>query len=393
MSSALTTVREVLTRNIRQSGIFIAFVAIIILFAFLTGGTLLTTQNVNNIVVQNSYILILAIGMVIVIIGGHIDLSVGSVVAFTGAIAGVITVRMELHWILGVLAALVVGAIVGAWQGYWVAFVGIPAFIVTLAGMLIFRGATMVTLGNTQISPFPDAFRDLASGYLNGLLGGPGYDVFTLVLAALAVAAFAWMQWRTRAALIKYGQDVPSMAMFALRIVVTGLVVMWFAWQLANYAGLPIVLIILGVLVIAYNLVTRKSVFGRNVYAIGGNLQAALLSGVKVKWINFWIFVNMGTLAALAGVIFTARLNLANPKAGTMFELDAIAACFIGGAAVTGGVGTVLGAIVGGLIMGVMNNGMSLLGIGIDYQQAIKGLVLLFAVAFDVVNKRRAGTR
>ena len=210
---------------------------------------------------------------------------------------------------------------------------------------------------------------------------------------ALAVAAFAWMQWRTRAALIKYGQDVPSMAMFALRIVVTGLVVMWFAWQLANYAGLPIVLIILGVLVIAYNLVTRKSVFGRNVYAIGGNLQAALLSGVKVKWINFWIFVNMGTLAALAGVIFTARLNLANPKAGTMFELDAIAACFIGGAAVTGGVGTVLGAIVGGLIMGVMNNGMSLLGIGIDYQQAIKGLVLLFAVAFDVVNKRRAGTR
>ncbi len=393
MSSALTTVREVLTRNIRQSGIFIAFVAIIILFAFLTGGTLLTPQNVNNIVVQNSYILILAIGMVIVIIGGHIDLSVGSVVAFTGAIAGVITVRMELHWILGVLAALVVGAIVGAWQGYWVAFVGIPAFIVTLAGMLIFRGATMVTLGNTQISPFPDAFRDLASGYLNGLLGGPGYDVFTLVLAALAVAAFAWMQWRTRAALIKYGQDVPSMAMFALRIVVTGLVVMWFAWQLANYAGLPIVLIILGVLVIAYNLVTRKSVFGRNVYAIGGNLQAALLSGVKVKWINFWIFVNMGTLAALAGVIFTARLNLANPKAGTMFELDAIAACFIGGAAVTGGVGTVLGAIVGGLIMGVMNNGMSLLGIGIDYQQAIKGLVLLFAVAFDVVNKRRAGTR
>ena len=389
----MTTVREVLTRNIRQSGIFIAFVAIIILFAFLTGGTLLTPQNVNNIVVQNSYILILAIGMVIVIIGGHIDLSVGSVVAFTGAIAGVITVRMELHWILGVLAALVVGAIVGAWQGYWVAFVGIPAFIVTLAGMLIFRGATMVTLGNTQISPFPDAFRDLASGYLNGLLGGPGYDVFTLVLAALAVAAFAWMQWRTRAALIKYGQDVPSMAMFALRIVVTGLVVMWFAWQLANYAGLPIVLIILGVLVIAYNLVTRKSVFGRNVYAIGGNLQAALLSGVKVKWINFWIFVNMGTLAALAGVIFTARLNLANPKAGTMFELDAIAACFIGGAAVTGGVGTVLGAIVGGLIMGVMNNGMSLLGIGIDYQQAIKGLVLLFAVAFDVVNKRRAGTR
>jgi putative multiple sugar transport system permease protein len=389
----MTTVRDVLTKNIRQSGIFIAFVAIIILFAFLTGGTLLTPQNVSNIVVQNSYILILAIGMVIVIIGGHIDLSVGSVVAFTGAVAGVVTVRMELPWILGVLAALVVGAIVGAWQGYWVAFVGIPAFIVTLAGMLIFRGATMVTLGNTQISPFPDAFRDLASGYINGWLGGQGFDVFTVVLAALGVAAFAWTQLRTRMASQKYGQKVSSIYVFALKIAVTGLVVMWFAWQLANYAGLPIVLVILGALVIVYNLVTRKSTFGRNVYAIGGNLQAAMLSGVKVKWVNFFIFVNMGVLAALAGIVFTARLNLANPKAGTMFELDAIAACFIGGAAVTGGVGTVIGAIVGGLIMGVMNNGMSLLGIGIDYQQAIKGLVLLFAVAFDVVNKRRAGTR
>lgn len=389
----MTTVRNVLTRNIRQSGIFIAFVLIIILFAFLTGGTLLTPQNVSNIVVQNSYILILAIGMVMVIIGGHIDLSVGSVVAFTGAVAGVVTVRMDLPWLLGVLAALIVGAIVGAWQGYWVAFVGIPAFIVTLAGMLIFRGATMVTLGNRQISPFPNAFRDLASGYINGWFGGYGYDLFTVVVAALGVLAFAWTQWRTRAASLKYGQETGSIAAFAAKIIVTGLVVMWFAWQLANYAGLPIVLVILGVLLVVYNLVTRKSTFGRNVYAIGGNLQAAMLSGVKVRWINFFIFVNMGVLAALAGIIFTARLNLANPKAGTMFELDAIAACFIGGAAVTGGVGTVIGAIVGGLIMGVMNNGMSLLGIGIDYQQAIKGLVLLFAVAFDVVNKRRAGTR
>lgn len=389
--TALTSARASLGKNVRQSGIYIAFAAIIVLFAILTEGKLLTPQNVSNIVVQNSYILILAIGMVIVIIGGHIDLSVGSVVAFTGAIAGVIIVRQGMPWWVGVLAALLVGALVGVWQGYWVAYVGIPAFIVTLAGMLIFRGATMVVLGNTQISPFPDAFRNLASGYSNGLLGGQGYDLFTLVVGALGVVAFAWSQWRARAARQRYGQEVGSIGGFILKIVLTGAVVMWFAWQLAHYNGLPIVLIILGVLVIVYTAITKRSVFGRDVYAIGGNLNAAMLSGVKVKRVNLWIFINMGTLAALAGVIFTARLNLANPKAGNMFELDAIAASFIGGAAVTGGVGTVIGAIVGGLIMGVLNNGMSLLGIGIDYQQAIKGLVLLAAVAFDVVSKRRAG--
>jgi len=389
--AALDTVKTALTKNLRQSGIYIAFVLIVLLFAVLTDGTLLTPQNITNIVVQNSYILILAIGMVIVIIAGHIDLSVGSVVAFTGAVAGVLIVRMDLPWYLGVVGALLVGALVGAWQGYWVAFVGIPAFIVTLAGMLIFRGATMVTLGNTQISPFPDTFRNIASGFLNGVLGGNGYDLFTLILAALGVAAFAFSQFRERRARQQYQQDVSGMPAFVAKIVAVAVVAMAFAWQLAHYKGLPIVLLVLGVLLVVYTAVTKRSVFGRHVYAIGGNLNAATLSGIKVKWVNFWIFVNMGVLSAVAGIVFTARLNLANPKAGTMFELDAIAACFIGGAAVTGGVGTVVGAIVGGLIMGVMNNGMSLLGIGIDYQQAIKGLVLLGAVAFDVYNKRRAG--
>ncbi|RYV50068.1 multiple monosaccharide ABC transporter permease [Pengzhenrongella frigida] len=389
--AALDSVKTALTKNIRQSGIYIAFVLIIALFAVLTDGTLLTAQNITNIVVQNSYILILAIGMVIVIIAGHIDLSVGSVVAFTGAVAGVLIVRMDLPWWIGVIGALVVGALVGAWQGYWVAFVGIPAFIVTLAGMLIFRGATMVTLGNTQISPFPDTFRNIASGFLNGVLGGDGYDLFTLVVAAAGVAAFAFSQFRERRARQRYQQDVAGMPAFIAKIAAVALVAMAFAWQLAHYKGLPVVLLVLGVLVVVYSAVTKRSVFGRHVYAIGGNLNAATLSGIKVKWVNFWIFVNMGVMAAVAGIVFTARLNLANPKAGQNFELDAIAACFIGGAAVTGGVGTVVGAIVGGLIMGVMNNGMSLLGIGIDYQQAIKGLVLLGAVAFDVYNKRRAG--
>jgi putative multiple sugar transport system permease protein len=388
---ALESVKSLFTKNLRQSGIYLAFVAIIILFYFLTDGILLTPQNVTNIVVQNSYILILAIGMVIVIIAGHIDLSVGSVVAFTGAVAGVLTVRQGLPWWVGVIGALVIGALVGAWQGYWVAFVGIPAFIVTLAGMLIFRGATMVTLGNTQISPFPDTFRNIASGYINGWLGGSGVDVFTLVLGAVGVAGFAISQWRSRRARIAYQQVVDSIPMFVGRIVLMAVVAMAFAWELAKYKGLPIVLIILAVLILVYSAIAKRSVFGRHVYSIGGNLNAAMLSGIKVKWVNFWIFVNMGVLSGLAGIVFTARLNLANPKAGTGFELDAIAACFIGGAAVTGGVGTVIGTIIGGLIIGVMNNGMSIMGVGIDYQQAIKGLVLLLAVAFDVFNKRRAG--
>jgi putative multiple sugar transport system permease protein len=388
---ALESVKSLFTKNLRQSGIYLAFVAIIILFSFLTDGILLTPQNVTNIVVQNSYILILAIGMVIVIIAGHIDLSVGSVVAFTGAVAGVLTVRQGLPWWVGVIGALVIGALVGAWQGYWVAWVGIPAFIVTLAGMLIFRGATMVTLGNTQISPFPDAFRNIASGYVNGWLGGSGVDVFTLVLGAVGVAGFAVSQWRSRRARVAYQQVVDSIPMFVGRIVLMAVVAMAFAWELAKYKGLPIVLVILAVLILVYSAIARRSVFGRHVYSIGGNLNAAMLSGIKVKWVNFWIFVNMGVLSGLAGVVFTARLNLANPKAGSGFELDAIAACFIGGAAVTGGVGTVIGTIIGGLIIGVMNNGMSIMGVGIDYQQAIKGLVLLLAVAFDVFNKRRAG--
>jgi len=304
-----------------------------------------------------------------------------------------VTVRMGLPWWMGVLAALLVGVLVGVWQGFWVAFVGIPAFIVTLAGMLIFRGAAMITLGNTQISPFPAEFRSIASGYMNGYLGGNGYDVFTLVIGAIAVALFAIMQWRSRMGRIAYKQAVEAMPLFILKIVIVGAVVMAFAQRLAFYKGLPIVLVILGLLVVIYVMIMRRTVFGRHVYAIGGNLHAATLSGIKVKWVNFWIFINMGVLSALAGVVFTARLNLANPKAGTMFELDAIAAAFIGGAAVTGGIGTVVGAIVGGLIMGVMNNGMSLMGVGIDYQQAIKGLVLLLAVAFDVWNKRRAGAK
>src|SRR3954454_998774 len=391
LRTGTSNLRELVTRNMRQSGIYVAFVVIIALFAILTDGTSLSPGNVTNIVLQYSYILILAIGMVIVIIAGHIDLSVGSVVALTGATSAVLVIRHGMPWWVGVLAALAVGLAIGAWQGYWVAYVGIPAFIVTLAGMLLFRGLTLQVLDNISLSPFPSEYGRIASGFLNGLLGGNGYDAFTLLIGAIAVAGYAFSSFRTRVARVKYQQPVESFPLFVAKIVVIGAVVMWFAWQLAHARGLPIVLIILAVLIITYGVITKRTVFGRQVYAIGGNLAAATLSGVKVRAVNFWIFVNMGVLAAVAGIVFSARSNGAQPAAGNGFELDAIAACFIGGAAVTGGVGTVAGAVVGGLLVAVMSNGMQLMGVDQSIQSVVKGLVLLLAVAFDVYNKRRAG--
>jgi putative multiple sugar transport system permease protein len=389
MASVLN-LRELVTGNLRQSGIYIAFVAIIAFFALLTSGLLLSPGNISNIVLQYSYILILAIGMVIVIIGGHIDLSVGSVVALTGAVSAVLVIQQGFPWWVGVLGALVTGLLVGVWQGFWVAYVGIPAFIVTLAGMLIFRGLTLQVLGNISLSPFPAEYQRIASGFLNGLLGGQGFDVFTVVVAAIAVVGYAVNAYRDRLRRIEYDQPVPAMPIFAAQIVLVGAVVMAFAYQLSRSRGLPIVLILLAVLILAYGAVMRKTVFGRHVYAIGGNLSAAKLSGVKVRKVNFWIFVNMGLLSAVAGVVYSSRSNGAQPAAGNMFELDAIAAAFIGGAAVTGGVGTVIGAIVGGLIMGTMSNGMQLMGVNQSLQAVVRGLVLLLAVAFDVYNKRQA---
>ncbi|MFF0155523.1 multiple monosaccharide ABC transporter permease [Micromonospora sp. NPDC005203] len=392
LHSGTNDLRALVLNNLRQSGIYVALVVIVAFFAILTDGVLLSPGNITNIVLQYSYILVLAIGMVILIIGGHIDLSVGSVVALTGAVSAVLVIQQGYPWWVGVVAAIAVGVAVGAWHGFWVAYAGIPAFIVTLAGMLLFRGLTLRVLDNISLSPFPAEYQKVAAGFLNGLLGGQGFDAFTLLIGAVAVAGYAVSGFRTRVARIRYQQPVESFPLFVARVVLVGAVIMYFAWQLAHARGLPIVLIILAVLVLVYGLLTRRTVFGRQVYAIGGNLSAAALSGVKVRTVNFWMFVNMGFLAAVAGVIYSSRSNGAQPAAGNMFELDAIAAAFIGGAAVTGGVGTVVGAMVGGLIMAVMSNGMQLMGIDQSTQSVVKGLVLLVAVAFDVYNKRRAGT-
>ncbi|GAB3268594.1 multiple monosaccharide ABC transporter permease [Arthrobacter pigmenti] len=392
----VTTIKDsagFLMSRLRQIGIFVALLVIVGFFQVLTAGALLQPENVSNIIVQNSYILLLAIGMVMVIIAGHIDLSVGSVAAFVGAMSGVMIQSWDFPWWLALLASLLVGALVGAWQGFWIAYVGIPAFIVTLAGMLIFRGLTQITLGNQRITGFPEPYRALGGGFLFPGLFPPETNIFdwtTIGLGLLAAAALAMQQFKTRTSRRRMGLDQEPSAWFAVKLAFGVVMILGMTYLLgSSRGGTPIVLVVLAVLIVAYSLVMTRSVFGRHVYARGGNLHAAELSGVKVKKVDFFLFVNMGVLAALAGLVFTGRLNSAGPGAGNLFELDAIAAAFIGGAAVTGGIGTVVGAITGGLIMGVLNNGMSLMGVGTDYQQFIKGMVLLLAVAFDVFNKRR----
>ncbi len=381
--------------DLKQSGIYIALALLVLGFTIATGGDLLAPQNLSNIIVQYSYILVLAIGMVLIIIAGHIDLSVGSVVAATGAIAAVLMVNWDLPWPVAVIATLAVGAAIGAWQGYWVAYFGIPAFIVTLAGMLLFRAVTYMILGNKGIGPFPDEIRTLANGFIPGFLGNIGLgalggaDLFSIIVGIVVVIALVFVQWRARTGRISYNQVVDPMWLFILKVAGPAVLVMFLVVQLARFRNLPWVLVLLAVLVVGYTFVTNRAVFGRQIYAVGGNLQAATLSGVKVKSVVFWLFVNMGVLAAVAGIIFAGRLNLAGPTAGNSFELDAIAAAFIGGAAVQGGVGKVVGAITGGLIMGVINNGMGLLGRAPEEVMLFKGFVLLLAVAFDVWSKRR----
>ncbi len=378
-------------RNLRQYGIMAALIAIVVLFQILTGGLLLKPNNVASLVQQNAYVMILAIGMVMVIVAGHIDLSVGSVVAFVGGVTAIMMNSWDVPWLLAVLATLVLGAIIGAWQGFWVAYVGIPAFIVTLAGMLIFRGLAIVLVGTT-VAGLPRGFNAISNGSIPNALGYvANLDVVTLLIGAVAVAGLLLTQVRARRSIRKHGLELEPAFAFVSRLVLFSALIALITYLLARSAGgTPIVLIIVGVLIVGYTFLMNRTVFGRHIYAIGGNLQSAMLSGVNTRKVNFTIFVNMGVLAALAGVVTTSRAGAAVAAAGNSFELDAIAAAFIGGTAVTGGIGKVSGAIIGALIMGVLNMGLSIMNVDPAWQQAIKGLVLLLAVAFDLLNKRRS---
>ncbi len=390
--------------NLREYGMLFALIAIVVFFVAILRVVpnnpvdFLSPTNITNLFLQNSHVIIMALGMLLVIVAGHIDLSVGSVAAFTGAVAAVLTVNMDWSVYAAVPTVLAVGGLIGAAQGYWVAYWRIPSFIVTLAGMLVFRGLTLWMLGGQNIGPFEREFQALSTGYVPDVVGAVVPDLAgwerqpnltAIVVAAVAAVAIIVLGLRARSRNMAHGMEVEPTGIFWARNGIIAAAILFVGWKLAGFRGLPNVAISMAVLTILYVFVTESTTLGRRIYAIGGNLKAARLSGINADRLTFLTFVNMGVLAALAGMIVTARLNSATPKAGTGFELDVIAAVFIGGASMSGGSGRIVGAVIGAFIMGVMNNGMSMLGIGVDYQQVIKGLVLLAAVIFDVYNKSK----
>ena len=378
-----------LKSNLREYGLLISLVAIMVFFQIETNGTLFQPLNLTNLILQNSYIVVMALGMLLVIVAGHIDLSVGSVSGFIGACAAVLMVNHHVNFVLAALICLVLGGVIGAAQGYWVAFYKIPSFIVTLAGMLVFKGLALAVLEGSSVGPFPGEFQLLSTGFIPDPLGGETLRVTSLVAGLLMAVVLLVTKVRGRAERVRHGMETEPALFFMVKNLVFAAMISAFSYLLASYKGLPNVLIVMLLLMLFYDFVTSRTVVGRRIYALGGNEKAARLSGIKTERLTFYTFVNMGVLSALAGLIFAARLNTATPKAGLGFELDVIAACFIGGASASGGVGKVLGAVIGAFIMGVMNNGMSIMGIGIDYQQVIKGLVLLAAVCVDVYNKKK----
>ena len=376
--------------NLREYGLLISLVAIMVFFEFMTDGTLFQPLNMTNLILQNSYIIVMALGMLLVIVSGHIDLSVGSVSGFVGGVAAVLMVNQEMNYVLVTVICLVLGGIIGAAQGYWVAFHKIPSFIVTLAGMLVFKGLALAVLLGSSVGPFPAEFQLLSTGFIPDPFHGENIRIASLVLGLLLALVLLINKVRERADRVHHGMGTEPVVFFILKNLVFAAMISGFSYLLASYRGLPNVLIVMLILMFFYDFITQRTIIGRRIYALGGNEKAARLSGIKTERLTFYTFINMGVLSALAGLIFAARLNTATPKAGLGFELDVIAACFIGGASASGGVGKVLGAVIGAFIMGVMNNGMSIMGIGIDYQQVIKGLVLLAAVCVDVYNKKKS---
>jgi len=385
----MNALRKLFGGDLRQFGMLITLVVMIGFFQIATGGLVLTPTNMMNLLNGNSYILILSIGMVLVIIAGHIDLSVGSVAAVVGIVVALAIRDFGLPAWAGILLGLLIGVLIGAWDGFWMAYVGIPGFIVTLAGMMLFRGLNQF-IGKSNTVPVPEEIQFIGGGYLPEIGPDFGYNNLTLLLGIGAIAFLAWGQLRSRAKLARIKAEVPPMWVTATRIGGLALVLGYLTYMYATGrpgTSFPISGLILVVLVLIYSFVSQRTVIGRHVYAVGGNRNAAELSGVKSKRVYFLVMMNMSVLSAIAGMMFVGRSTASGPFDGVGWELDAIAAVFIGGAAVSGGVGTVIGSMIGGFVMAVLNNGLQLMGVGADATQMIKGMVLLLAVAVDVLNK------
>jgi putative multiple sugar transport system permease protein len=380
--------------NIRDYALLLSLIAIMIFFQFTTNGTLFKPVNMTNLILQNSYIVIMALGMLLIIVAGHIDLSVGSVSGFIGAVAAIMMVNAKIDPFTTIIACLALGAFIGGVQGYFTAYYKIPAFIVTLAGMLIFKGLALTVLGGASVGPFPKSFQLLSSGFVPDifsvqLFGGP-FNMLAMLIGIVVTALIIYFNLKERRNEQAHGLAEEPDVIFLGRNILIAVAFLGFSFLMARYKGLPNVLIVMFALIALFVFLTTRTTMGRRVYAMGGNEKAAKLSGINTERLTMMIFVIMGALAALAGLIFAARLNVSTPKAGAGFELEVIAACFIGGAATTGGVGKIVGAVIGAFIIGVMNNGMSIMGVGIDWQQVIKGAVLMLAVFLDVYYKAKA---
>ena len=376
--------------GLKQYGMMIMLIVVYLLFAIITGGKNLTPMNINNLIMQNGYVVILAVGMLLCVLTGNVDLGVGSVVASCGAVAGTLIIDGGWSAPAAMLAALAVGAAFGVFVGFFVAYVDIPPFIVTLATMLMGRGICYVILKAQTKGPLPAAYNWIGTGFLPTIkVGTNGVDLICLIVAAVCCALLIINELKSRKTAQKHNLPVDPMVLTVVKLVVLLTVVIFFFYKLACYNGIPVVLVLMAIIVAIYHFITTKTVAGRQIYAMGGNAKAARLSGINTKKVFFWVYANMGFLAAVAGIVLSARNQSATPKAGDGFEMDAIASCYIGGAATSGGIGTIIGAVVGAFIMGILNNGMSLAGYDTNVQKIVKGCVLLGAVTFDLVSKRK----
>ena len=384
----MNKVKEAMKKNTMLFVLVIVTILFQVLITINGKGSMLAPTNVSNLIMQNSYVVIMATGMLLCILtGGNIDLSVGSIVALVGAVTGILIVNMHMNIYVAIILSLLVGLAIGIWQGFWIAYMNIPPFLVTLSGMLIWRGLATVLLNGTTISPFPDNYLKYFTSYIPS---SGNVFVVSIVIGIVACVVMFAVSLYSQAKKRRKGYETGNTTMLIIKLAIISVVILAVCYLLGKNKGIPVVLILLAVVVLIYNYLTTRTVPGRHLYALGGNAKATQLSGIDTRRIMFGAYVNMAFLAAVAALVRVARFNSAAPSAGTNYEMDAIGACFIGGASAYGGTGTVGGAVIGAIFMGILNNGMSILGIDANWQKMIKGLVLLFAVVFDVVSKKRS---
>lgn len=389
--SLINEAKGLIKQNIREYGMYIALIIIMVTFSAATGGLFMSSRNISNLINQTGYIAVLAVGMTLVMVIKHIDLSVGFLAGFLGAIAAILMMRFNVSVPVTILLVLVFGTITGTFTGFLVAKMGIPAFVASLAAMLVFRGALlMVTEGTGTIVISNKAFNAIGNGFIPDFVNMGNLHVLTLIIGIVGIAAYIWSEIKTRNDKIKYNFEVISSTMFTMKLVAISAVIGYITWILAGYNGLSWTVVITIIVVLIYHFITTKTIIGRHVYAVGGNAEAAKLSGINVERITMIVFASMGMLSALSGILYTSRLQSATTTAGTLFELDAIAAAYVGGVSANGGVGKVTGSIIGAFVMASLTNGMNLVGVGISYQYIIRGIILAVAVIFDVKTRNRS---